>query len=179
MTRKGRGLSREERELWDGVTRSIVPLRKRRAKLGEQATEEAPKRATAASITLRRTTTAVAAAVKQPSLAPLDRKLKQRLKRGRESVDARIDLHGDTQAEAHLRLQRFLRASQDKGAAMVLVITGKGRGPGREGVLKRQVPLWLALPELRDYVLGFDIASVAHGGEGALYVRLRKKRRAD
>jgi DNA-nicking Smr family endonuclease len=62
----------------------------------------------------------------------------------------------------------------------VLVITGKGkRGEGDErerGVLRRQVPHWLAQPEFRDLVIGFEDAHVAHGGEGALYVRVRRQR---
>ena len=69
---------------------------------------------------------------------------------------------------------RFLRRASDKGASVALVITGKGtRG---DGVLKRQVPMWLMLPEFREYVVGFDDAAIGHGGEGALYVRVRKRR---
>ena len=88
-----------------------------------------------------------------------------------------IDLHGKTQREAHAALVRFLRRAQREGARFVLVITGKGvRGSadGERGVLRRQVPLWLQLPELRAYVVGFEAAHVGHGGEGALYVRIRK-----
>jgi DNA-nicking Smr family endonuclease len=73
---------------------------------------------------------------------------------------------------------RFLRRAQADGARLVLVITGKGAPDafaGR-GVLKRQVPLWLKLGEFRPYVLGFENAHAAHGGEGALYVRVRKAR---
>lgn len=78
-----------------------------------------------------------------------------------------------------MALLRFLRSIQAKGGKLVLVITGKGvRGSGHpeRGVLRRQVPLWLALPEFRDLVVGFDKAAIGHGGEGALYVRLRKRR---
>jgi DNA-nicking Smr family endonuclease len=93
-------------------------------------------------------------------------------------------LHGYTQSQAHDALKHFLRAAQAKGASVALIITGKGKkdwGIGGddargEGVLKRAVPLWLKLPEFRDYVIGFEQASIGHGGEGALYVRLRKKR---
>jgi DNA-nicking Smr family endonuclease len=109
-----------------------------------------------------------------PPLATLERRLKQRLSRGVQAIDARIDLHGLTQSEAHAALSRFLRAAQRKEAKVVLVITGKG---GREhGVLRRAVPLWLRLPEFRDTVVGFETASPTHGGEGALYVRVRKAR---
>ena len=114
---------------------------------------------------------------KPPSPAStLARRERQQLARGKAELGGRIDLHGMTQAEAHDALLRFLRRAQAEGAKFVLVITGKGGPGGDRGVLRRQVPLWLALPELRACVLGFDVAHVGHGGEGALYVRLRKGR---
>jgi DNA-nicking Smr family endonuclease len=111
----------------------------------------------------------------------LDRRQKQRLVRGTETIDGRIDLHGKTQSEAHAALLGFLRRAQAQGARYVLVITGKGRtaGPGssgEHGILKRQVPMWLRLPEFRPHVLAVEDAHAAHGGEGALYVRVRKTR---
>jgi DNA-nicking Smr family endonuclease len=115
-----------------------------------------------------------------PAPAPLERRLKQRLARGSASIDARIDLHGMTQSQAHGALLHFLRRAQADNAKVVLVITGKGtfdRHADRErGVLKRQVPLWLRLPEFRSFVVGFENAAISHGGEGALYLRLRRKR---
>jgi DNA-nicking Smr family endonuclease len=108
----------------------------------------------------------------------LARREKQHLARGRAAIDKRIDLHGLTQAEAHVALCHFLRRAQHDGARFVLVITGKGgrAGEPERGVLRRQVPHWLGLPELRDIVLAFEEAHVVHGGEGALYVRLRRSR---
>jgi DNA-nicking Smr family endonuclease len=106
---------------------------------------------------------------------PLGRRMKQRVARGNETIDARLDLHGFTQSEAHSALLRFLRSAHDRDARLVLVITGKGRG-GEMGVLRRQVPQWLALPEFRALVVGFEDASIRHGGEGALYVRVRRSR---
>jgi DNA-nicking Smr family endonuclease len=113
-----------------------------------------------------------------PPLAPLGRRLKQRVARGREPIDARLDLHGMTQREAHAELLHFLHRAQASGAKTALVVTGKGgrNADSRPGVLKRQVPMWLALPEFRLLVVGFDDAHVGHGGEGALYVRLRRGR---
>ena len=83
-----------------------------------------------------------------------------------------------TQAAAHSRLIDFLFGTQASGAKLVLVITGKGRNGGEgeatRGVLRRLVPIWLASAELRAVVVGFDEAGRAHGGAGALYVRLRR-----
>ncbi len=89
-----------------------------------------------------------------------------------------LDLHGRTQSAAHGALLRFLRKAQSDDARFVLVITGKGAGDDRSerGVLKRQVPLWLKLPEFRPYVGGFETAHAGHGGQGALYVRVRRVR---
>ena len=102
------------------------------------------------------------------------------LRRGRLDPEARLDLHGMTQSAAYRTLLRFLIDAQAQEKSLVLVITGKG---GRSddftvgrGVLRRQVPLWLRSAELRDYVVGFDSAHLAHGGEGALYVRIRRRR---
>lgn len=84
-----------------------------------------------------------------------------------------------TQAQAHDALLSFLRTARAKDAKVVLVITGKGAraGDGERGVLKRQVPMWLRLPEFRELVVGFEAAGIGHGGEGAMYVRVRSARR--
>jgi DNA-nicking Smr family endonuclease len=178
--RRNRALTADEHELWSHVTRSVAPLRRKRSPKPEPAPEEAeppPRPAPAAPVSRK---PAPRPLPRPPGLAPIDRRLKQKLARGREAIDRSIDLHGLTQAEAHAALVRFLRNARAEGARLVLVITGKG---GRSddftadrGVLRRQVPLWLRSAELRDAVIGFDWAHAAHGGEGALYVRIRRKR---
>jgi DNA-nicking Smr family endonuclease len=180
--RRSRPLTADEHELWSHVTRSIAPLRRRRpAPNAEPALEEPPPQpARPAPPVPESRTLAPRPLPRPPGLAPIDRRLKQKLARGREAIDRSIDLHGRTQAEAHAALVRFLRNARADGARLVLVITGKG---GRSddftmdrGVLRRQVPLWLRSAELRDIVIGFDWAHAAHGGEGALYVRIRRRR---
>jgi DNA-nicking Smr family endonuclease len=101
--------------------------------------------------------------------------MKRGVARGKQAIDARLDLHGMTQAQAHTALLRFLHNAHARDARLVLVITGKGRG-GEPGVLRRHVPHWLSLPEFRSLVVGFEDAHIVHGGEGALYVRLRRAR---
>jgi DNA-nicking Smr family endonuclease len=184
-SRRGRRLSSDDLALWDVVARTVRPLRKRSrsVKAAEPAAPAKPAKPAAASKPAANAPSAsvrAPAPKKPPPLAPLDRKVKQKIARGRAGIDARLDLHGFTQDEAHGALLRFLRQTQARGGRVVLVITGKGgrgRGehePAGRGVLKRAVPLWLALPEFRELVIGFDTAAPSHGGEGALYVRLRK-----
>ena len=179
--RRRRELSAEEHALWRGVARSVRPLRKHARRTAEEgeAVKSPPPRPVAKAKPLKVVAPApVARPSAPPPLAALPRREKQQLARGRLDIDARIDLHGMTQAEAHARLVRFLRLAQSDGAKFVLVITGKGArsaDPDR-GVLRRQVPLWLQLPDLRDAVIGYEEAHLAHGGEGALYVRLRRAR---
>ena len=117
-----------------------------------------------------------------PALAPIDDRTRRRLVRGSIAVDERLDLHGLTQDAAHSALRRFLVTARDRGARIVLVITGKGKPGGsafemhERGVLRRSVPHWLADPSLRDVVVGYEEAHLAHGGAGAVYVRLRRRR---
>ena len=188
MSRR-RSLSDEEEALWTGYARSITPLERARRPAEavdetRQAQEQSVSRATEPSSARARPRPAPppAAEKQPPPLAPLGRRLKQRVARGREAIDGRLDLHGKTQAQAHAALLRFLHRAQTDGARIVLVVTGKGKGGGADkrdaerGVLRRQVPHWLALPEFRTLVVGFEDAHVGHGGEGALYIRLRRGR---
>jgi DNA-nicking Smr family endonuclease len=185
MSRR-RELSDEEDALWSGVARSVKPLRPGKAKAKSAKAKAAATSSHAAEATKLQRSPAVSRSItppakKPPPLASLDRRGRKRVARGRDPIDARIDLHGKTQSEAHDALVCFMRRAQSNGARIVLVVTGKGSGTSRgeereRGVLRRQVPLWLALPEFRSLILGFDEAHVAHGGEGALYVRLRRIR---
>jgi DNA-nicking Smr family endonuclease len=176
-----RPLTADEEHLWSLVARTVRPLRLSK-KPAIEARHKAGVRHATRPVTDRATVEPRVAgspqrAARVPALSPFLRKERQKLARGNAAIDARIDLHGMTQAEAHGALRKLLHRSQASGAKFVLVITGKG-APGASrsdrGVLRRQVPMWLALPEFRRYVLGFDVADTGHGGEGALYVRLRK-----
>lgn len=116
----------------------------------------------------------------------VDKRTAQRLQRGQMSIEARLDLHGRQQTAAHRELTAFINASHAVGRRCVLIITGKGAPraddldeimPDRQrGVLKRQVPLWLSEPGLREKVLSVQPAQRQHGGDGALYVLLRRRR---
>ena len=195
MSRR-RQISDEDHALWQAVARTVSPLRRHRKDNAPVADHAAPNATPKSKSKTSSPPRATAAAPKQPPkpvvkpvskpaapavaphLAPLDRRARQRLARGTQDIEARLDLHGRTQSEAHTALLRFLHRAQADGAKTVLVITGKGGAgsSGERGVLKRQVPLWLALPEFRGLVVGFGPAAIGHGGAGALYVRVRRGR---
>jgi DNA-nicking Smr family endonuclease len=172
-----RVLSYEERVLWTTVTKAIAPLRTT-AWIAPDVDTQATPVAVKPPRPVGPKKASPPLAPQQPApppLTPLSRRMKRGVARGKQAIDARLDLHGLTQSEAHAALLRFLRSAGARDARLVLVITGKGRG-GEPGVLRRQVPQWLSLPEFRSLVLGFEDAHVTHGGEGALYVRLRRAR---
>ena len=106
---------------------------------------------------------------------PLERPVKRKIAKGRLALEARIDLHGMIQSEAHGFLLGFLIKAHQRGLRHVLVITGKGTSLGSDGALKRAVPLWFSLPEFRPLISSYEAAARNHGGEGALYVRLARQ----
>ncbi|EPY01195.1 Smr/MutS family protein [Magnetospirillum fulvum] len=104
----------------------------------------------------------------------LDRRTAERMKRGELAIEAVLDLHGHIQDRAHAELHSFIDRAWAAGRRLVLVVTGKGQGG--DGVLRRQVPRWLNQSPLRERVIGFSHARQHHGGEGALYVLVRRRR---
>jgi DNA-nicking Smr family endonuclease len=180
MSRRRPPKGPEDAALWDAVARTIDPLKPRKRPPEDvPAKVEPPARTkvvTAPPILPPRP-----APTKPPALAPLDRRTRSKVSRGVTAIEARLDLHGFTQAAAHRKLVSFLERAQDDGVRLVLVITGKGGasgdGEGR-GVLRRMVPIWLGAADLRPLVVGFESAGRAHGGDGALYVRIRRNRNA-
>jgi DNA-nicking Smr family endonuclease len=104
----------------------------------------------------------------------IDRRNWLRLKRGQVMIEQTIDLHGLTQEQAHERLSRFLAEAQQSGLRCLLVVTGKGLAQG--GVLRHMVPRWLNEGPNRERVLAFAPAQPKHGGAGALYLLIRRKR---
>lgn len=193
--RRKRVLSGEERRLWESVAGQVKPLREKPAAAeapeADASSDNGRSHVEPAAVLARKAARfsaprecSVAPKSSQPSagpppLAPLGRRERSKLSRGRQEIDARLDLHGMTQDRAHRALLNFLHRASADGLTFVLVITGKGRSnaPDSErGVLRHQVPLWLALPEFRSLVVGFEQAHSGHGGAGALYVRVRRAR---
>ena len=187
--RRKRTLSEEERVLWESVAKQTKPLR-RKPRVGKASAvspagqppdtaERAaqPKPPPPARIPHP---PSVEQPLAPPPLAPLGRRERSQLSRGKKQIDARLDLHGMTQTGAHRALSGLLQRAHRDGQTFVLVITGKGRATAAQserGVLRRQVPQWLSLPEFRSLVVGFEEAHIGHGGEGALYVRIRRSKK--
>lgn len=225
-----RSLSEEDRRLWDHVVRSVAPSVRAKSRVldapGYEPPEEmggraettaelhtrlesgagripAPKSAVSKPAPVSKADPRVPHRHVPPPIADFDRKAARRIRSGRTDIEARIDLHGMRQDEAHMTLRGFLNGCHARGLRWVLVITGKGRslrldgggddaGPARRrganrrdlpswqederGVLKRVVPRWLAEPELRSIVVSYTTAAPNHGGEGALYIQLRARR---
>lgn len=111
----------------------------------------------------------------------VDHCTEDRFKSGAMAIDARLDLHGMTARAAHAALDRFLARALHGGARVLLIITGKGRrvdewGREGDGLLKREVPRWIMAGPFAGHVLRIAPARAPHGGAGALYVLLRRKR---
>lgn len=198
MARKRRNLGPEDRELWDRVVSNATPLVDKTKLWTETAMSTAPshrpkpaKHAAKSGHTTQPAGFRVGerAAPKPPhGKAParplsMDAKTHGKMKRGKLAPQARIDLHGMTQAEALPALTGFIMMSHAAGHRLVLVITGKGKHrdepgpiPPRKGVLRHHVPHWLRSGALQPLVLEVSEAHLKHGGSGAFYVYLRRKR---
>ncbi|MDE2577680.1 MAG: Smr/MutS family protein [Hyphomicrobiales bacterium] len=174
-----RRLTPEEWELWRLVTASVKPRRPRPAAAPEPPPAKPTPQVAHSYAEVRPQRPAV------KPLVDLDRRALRDLERGRAPIEARLDLHGLTVAQAHQRVMDFIAGAHRAGMRLVLIVTGKGAGKGAGknddpffgdfGVLRRQVPLWLADPRLRASIAGFGAAAQRHGGAGALYVRIRRK----
>lgn len=172
---RSRLLSPDEVELWTRVTADVRPAPGRAPR---RTPEPAPRGAEQKTAAAPESAEKKPAPRPNPPLADVDHRTRTKLRRGRLDVDAKLDLHGLRQAEAQRALLDFLRRAQAGGARMAIVVTGKGSRNEEGGVLRRLVPLWLQAPHLRDVVVSFGEASRRHGGEGALYVQIRRADRA-
>ncbi len=177
-------------QLWRAVADSARPLRHKRAR---PARKESSAGATEKPAPPPQPPRAAAGPARKPPPSPLptlhpgaapgvDRATALRLRRGEMPIDATLDLHGMTQKEAHSALLGHIARAHTLGRRCLLVITGKGGkqdGSGREtGVLRANVPRWLNEEPVRAHILAFAPARPRHGGDGALYVLLRRMRDA-
>ncbi|CCM77866.1 Smr/MutS family protein [Rhizobium mesoamericanum] len=179
---RDRKLSADERILWGKVARSTRPMPGKQDDLaGLDAflieAEVEKERATRPKSPPESVASVMPTAPKSRSGLhhPLEKPVKRKIAKGRLPLEARIDLHGLVQSEAHLLLLEFLMRAHERGMRHVLVITGKGSSLGSEGALKRAVPMWFSKPEFRYFISSYETAAHHHGGEGALYIRLSRR----
>lgn len=215
MTSKGGGgksrtprtshLNKDDADLWSHTARSVQPLHRAKARVtaavpdtptanstqphrSSQGASSEPERRAHRERAAAPVPSATHSSKHPPPLAGIDRRRVRKIATGQHDIEARLDLHGLRQSEAHRRLARFLHDAQSAGFSMVLVITGKGSprkmsddldSYAREepGIIRRAVPLWLDEPGLRALVVSFTSAHPRHGGSGALYIHIRKRHR--
>lgn len=192
----GRTVTPDEADLWEELTRSVEKakgkprVRAGACETGAMAARSAAAPARAAPPPKPPMPARSEPKVQQPApLAPFERRAARQVASGKTGIDARLDLHGARQSDARARLRAFLVEAQARGCRTVLIITGKGgdtpsrdylaeaMGEPQRGVLRRGVPQWLEEPDLRSVVLSYTAAGTRHGGDGALYVLLRKAAR--
>ena len=192
MRRRHGKPTRDDLDLWRRAIRDVRPVHRDRAKPAELdppvpaaasdgAVEKPSAKPTAAPSSARhRAPHPPASPPPLPPLAAdggpsgLDRRALRRVRRGAVAIEARLDLHGLTQDQAHLALSGFIRRCQADRKRVVLVITGTGIRRDGAGVLRTQVPRWLNEPDLRHRVIHLQTADRGHGGSGAFYVFLRR-----
>ena len=192
MSAGGRRVRDEEAALWQRIARDVTPLPRGAVALDDADVpeEEAPPPPPPKKVKARIRAAPKAAPVPPrppalPDLDPvtpsgLDRRTARRLKRGQLPAEARLDLHGRTQEEAHGALRSFIQESRMARRRCVLVITGKGSvASGRGGVLRQMVPRWLNEPALRRHIIAITNAPESSGGAGALYVLLKNREPID
>lgn len=184
----GKGIGLDDFRLWKEFTRDIDPLEDP----DWEALEELIARESPGTKIIREAKKAPATAKPEPVQTKpsgprqppqLDARTEARLRRGKLPIEGTLDLHGYTQDAAHQRLTDFVLRAYSQQKRCLLVITGKGRSAAGgaifdvpEGVLKQKVPQWLSVPPLAEAVLKIIPATQKHGGSGALYVYLKRKR---
>ncbi|WP_395015658.1 Smr/MutS family protein [Dongia sp.] len=181
-----RPISEEERALWQLIARTATPLKRRRKSEPKPPPSPEPPAPKLAKPKTKPSPPKAPTPVAPPPVRPhelshgkavgIDKRQAERFRRGKTPIEGKIDLHGRTQQEAHDDLHHFVARAHASGKRMVLVITGKGITGSKSGVLRENVPRWLNEPTLRRHVLAFDYAEPQHGGEGALYVLLKRKK---
>ncbi len=191
-------LSEEDKELWNKISDSTNPLdqKQRNRVSATEPLKQSPKKIHKADKTNKiensvqnlssKTQTANKPSKKSPEITQIDRKKIRKLVTEQIEIQATLDLHGYRQEEAHQALKSFIRTSQARNHRYVLVVTGKGSRKTSSqgfwddiepGVLKRNVPVWLSEPDLKDYIVSYSTAQPKHGGDGALYIHIRKAKK--
>ncbi|XXK31271.1 Smr/MutS family protein [Rhodobacteraceae bacterium nBUS_24] len=193
-----RKLKPEEKELWQQVAQTATPLfgaQTRPLTAEKKFIKKPPKtpqlpRITPFEIGSQTTDTRPTFDLKpelhrslEMSRVQMDKRAFEKLKRGKMKPEATIDLHGLTLGQAQPALVQFILAASTSGKRLVLVITGKGKAaedygpiPRQKGILRHHVPHWLGMAPMAPFVLQVSAAHIKHGGGGAYYVYLKRKK---
>jgi DNA-nicking Smr family endonuclease len=183
MGDKSSSLSDEDKDLWESFTEDIKPIDKN--SIGDEQKNSLPVRKKRQ--TYNKSTTVPSSQnnheLSHGNVDDIDRKNARRFKQGKMNIDARIDLHGMTQTQAHQALHDFILHNYHEQNRNLLIVTGKGNSNPRKhwndpksGILKEMVPKWLNESDIRPIILSFSYATQRDGGQGALYVLLKRKR---
>lgn len=194
MRRPGRPLSPEEKEVWARVARTVTPLVRRKAS-PSGAAEEHPPKSSAAPAPDPKPARKVKGRVPPPlpaapvpakpageDRAHLDGSWERRIAKGTLIPDFSLDLHGANLETAYGRLMHGLTQARTMGARVVLIVTGKPRPVDamdrgeRRGAIRAKISDWLAASEHAGDIVAIRGAHRRHGGAGALYVVLKRRR---
>ncbi|PWL19550.1 DNA mismatch repair protein MutS [Falsochrobactrum shanghaiense] len=176
----------EDRILWETVAKTATPLAGKKSaepedwldlKQSAQKPQKPPMPGTVQAPNNAQEPKKPRSAPNETPLHNFDPPTHRKISKGRVQIEARIDLHGLTQNEAHELLYGFLLDAHARGLKHVMIITGKGRSFGSAGILRQAVPHWFSTPMFRLLVSAYEDAARHHGGDGALYVRLRRQNR--
>ncbi len=168
----------DEKDLWEEITRADKPIKKRSREATK--TKTVRKQQDASSKARPSIPYSELLDIGKGEYVGIDRNTQERFRKGEMDMDGRLDLHGFTRDEARAKVADFVAMHYGRGSRFLLIITGKGtfrkEGDARGGVLRDSFPDWLSEPDIRPYILAFDGAKAKHGGSGAFYVLLRRKR---
>lgn len=174
-----RHLSSEEKALWNALARSVRPLRP------AVRVSEPPILPVAALPATGLTRGPLPSAPTAPPRVPaavLDSGWERRIRSGTLTPDMSIDLHGHSLAAAHGRLNQALSAALARDVRVLLVVTGKPPKMGgvgrdsRRGAIRGEIGHWLETSAYADRIASVRLAHPRHGGDGALYIILRRKK---
>ncbi|MCP4394238.1 MAG: hypothetical protein GY804_08260 [Alphaproteobacteria bacterium] len=188
MNKKKKLLSDEDESLWDDLTKDIKPIKTNAADIEQPSPRPSRLHAHSRKTPEFKTVliTKQEQALSHGETINIDKNTARKFKQGKMKIDARLDLHGMTQSQAHTALHDFIINNYHKQKRCLLVVTGKGKhiepqhwSDRDTGVLKEMAPKWLNEPELRQMILSFSYATQSDGGEGALYVLLKRIRNTD
>jgi len=170
---------KDDKDLWEQTIEKIKPLGARKTKTKSPPVEPAPELQPEAKIPklVRSTPEKV---LKVDAREGIDKNQRRRMDRGDLPIEDIVDLHGLTRMEANTVLDQFIEKAYSEGKRMLLVITGKGyKSKYNKSVLKQELPHWLNRENLQGKILRFSTAQPKHGGDGAFYVLLKRKRDHD